>query len=166
MFGVFMALAFQNAGSDSLQGQPLSPWALPSLRNDATGPSGRKARPEACSKSSRTRPASIRFACEANRAQTPVPDAETMIGGMIKRREDGYYRLIEQRLGKSPYLAGPEFTCADIMVTFALAALPLFGGRAIDDLPNTNAYVERTSKRPAYVKAMAIAGPAAVAPVA
>jgi glutathione S-transferase len=106
------------------------------------------------------------FATLVNRAQIPVPDAETMIGGMIKRREDGYYRFIEQRLGKSPYLAGPEFTCADIMVTFALASLPLFGGRAIDDLPNTKAYVERISKRPAYVKAMAIAGPAAVAPAA
>src|ERR1700722_12447795 len=40
-------------------------WTLPSLRNDAVGPSGRKARPEACSESSRTRPASVRFACEA-----------------------------------------------------------------------------------------------------
>ena len=43
-------------------------------------------------------------------------------------------------------------------------ALPRFGGRTVDDLPNVRAYVERIAKRPAYAKAMAIAGPAATRP--
>ena len=93
--------------------------------------------------------------------QTP---AEGAAGVFIKRREGGYYKFLEARLGESPYLAGPEFTCADIMVMFNLTELPLFGGRTIDDLPNAKAYVKRIEARPAYVKAMKIAGPSAVKP--
>jgi glutathione S-transferase len=82
----------------------------------------------------------------------------------IKRREDGYYHHLNARLGEWPYLAGPEFSCADIMVTFNLTELALFGGRGIDDLPNVRAYVERIGKRPAYAKAMKLAGPGAAPP--
>ncbi|MBM4254996.1 MAG: glutathione S-transferase family protein [Deltaproteobacteria bacterium] len=105
------------------------------------------------------------FAKLALGAKAGSPEAE-MIGKAIKRREEAYYRYLDQRLGKSPYLAGPEFTCADVMVTFNLTALPLFGGRAIADLPNVVAYVKRIGERPAYKKAMEIAGPAAVPPKA
>jgi glutathione S-transferase len=76
----------------------------------------------------------------------------------------GYFRYLEQRLGSVPYLAGAEFTCADVMVMFSLTSLPLFGGRKIDHLPNTVAYVDRLSARPAYKKAMAVAGPGAQPP--
>lgn len=91
------------------------------------------------------------------------PEADR-IGGFIRRREDGYYRHLDRRLGESPYLAGPELTCADIMVTFNLTELPLFGGRAISDLPNVQSYVKRIGARPAYQKAMQVAGPSAVPP--
>ncbi|HTO55322.1 MAG TPA: glutathione S-transferase family protein [Myxococcota bacterium] len=88
------------------------------------------------------------------------PDAPR-INGFIERRKGGYFRHLEQRLGTVPYLAGPEFSCADIMVTFNLTELALFGGWSLDDMPNTKAYVKRIESRPAYQKAMAIAGPAA-----
>jgi glutathione S-transferase len=100
------------------------------------------------------------FARNALRAGAHGPDAER-IGGMVQRREDGYFRYLEQRLGRAPYLAGEAFTCADVMVTFALTTAQLFGFRRIDDLPNATAYVRRIGERPAYVKAMAIAGPKA-----
>ncbi len=102
------------------------------------------------------------FAKLALGAQTG-PEAER-VRGFIARRENGYYRHLDARLGASPYLAGAELTCADIMVTFNLTELPLFGGRAITDLPNVLAYVERIGKRPAYQKAMQIAGPGAKRP--
>ena len=106
------------------------------------------------------------FAKRALGVQQPLgPDAQR-INTVVTRRERNYYNYLEQRLGKSPYLAGPEFTCADIMVVFDLTSLPLFGGRTIDDLPNTLAYVKRIGARPAYIKAMAIAGPKAVPPKA
>ena len=101
----------------------------------------------------------IFFAKLAHQGRTDADAAR--VEGFIKRRESGYFRHLEQRLGESPYLAGPDFTCADIMVTFNLTSLPLFGGRGIDDLPNTQAYVKRISARPAYQRAMQIAGPGA-----
>lgn len=104
------------------------------------------------------------FARRALQAQQPLgPDAQRM-DGLVARRERGYYGYLDQRLGKTPYLAGDEFTCADIMSMFLLSTGPLFGGRPIDDLPNALAYVARIGARPAYVKAMAIAGPKAVPP--
>jgi hypothetical protein len=42
--------------------------------------------------------------------------------------------------------------------------LPLFGGREVGDLTNVTAYVRRIEQRPAYAKAMQIAGPKAVPP--
>lgn len=82
----------------------------------------------------------------------------------IDQRAGAYWNYLEQRLGESEYLAGPEFTLADIMVTFNLTSLPLFGGRSTEGMPNVNAYVERISARPAYKKAMEIAGPTASRP--
>lgn len=87
------------------------------------------------------------------------------MGGFLRRREDGYHRHLDETLGRSPFVAGSELTCADLMVTFNLTTLPHFGGRAIDDLPNVKAYVERITQRPAYVRAMSIAGPGARRPM-
>jgi len=91
------------------------------------------------------------------------PDTER-IRGFIERRENGYRAYLDQRLGESPYLGGPGFTCADIMVTFNLTSLPSFAGRGLDDVPNVAAYVKRITQRPAYVRAMEIAGPTATRP--
>lgn len=96
--------------------------------------------------------------------KTLSDDSPDLMKTLIERREHAYYSYIEQRLGEVDYLAGDEFTCADIMMMFNLTTLPLAGGRSIDDLPNTQAYVERVTQRPAYKKAMAIAGPAATPP--
>lgn len=87
---------------------------------------------------------------------------EGRIAGLVKRREDGYARILEQTLAASPYLAGPELTCADIMTVYCLTSPRMFGGR--DDIPNARSYVERIGKRPAYIKAMRIAGPTASPP--
>ncbi|MDH4041226.1 MAG: glutathione S-transferase [Gammaproteobacteria bacterium] len=93
------------------------------------------------------------------------PTADNIMMTTTGRREEGIYRALEQRLGESEYLGGPRFSCADIMSMFNLTSLGMLGARAIDDsLPNTRAYVERVSARPAYQKAMAIAGPAASRP--
>jgi glutathione S-transferase len=103
------------------------------------------------------------FARNALRAGAHGPDAER-IDGMVTRRSTGYFRFLEQRLGASPYLGGPEFTCADIMCFFALSTAQLFGWRSLDNMPNAQKYVARIAQRPAYIKAMAIAGPKATPP--
>ena len=84
---------------------------------------------------------------------------------VMQRRETGLYTFLEQRLGESDYLGADRFTCADIMALFNLTSLEMLGARAIADMtPNTKAYVERVTARPAYQKAMAIAGPTAIPP--
>ncbi|MGB1140685.1 MAG: glutathione S-transferase family protein [Halioglobus sp.] len=84
---------------------------------------------------------------------------------VMQRREDGLYAFLEQRLGESEYLGAERFTCADIMSLFNLTSLELLGARPIDaSLPNTKAYLQRVTARPAYQKAMAIAGPEATPP--
>jgi glutathione S-transferase len=53
------------------------------------------------------------------------------------------------------------------MSMFNLTSLSMLGARQIDDaLPNTLAYVQRVTARPAYQKAMSIAGPEATPPAA
>lgn len=79
-------------------------------------------------------------------------------------REQRMLDLVEQRLSESDYLAGPELTGADIMNVFNFTTWPMFGGPKVDHLSNVCAYLERISERPAYRKAMAIAGPAAKRP--
>lgn len=92
-------------------------------------------------------------------------ESETnMMAKTAKRREDRYYNYLDSYLADHDYLGGDKFSCADIMVMFNLAELSLFGGRTIDDLPNVLKYVGRISERPAYKKAMEIAGPAATRP--
>ncbi len=99
-----------------------------------------------------------KFALSDLTMHTPNSD---LMRSLIRRREEAYYHYLDQRLGESAYLAGPEFSCADIMVMFNITSLPLFGGRSCDDLPNVKAYADRIARRPAYQKAMKIAGPAA-----
>lgn len=102
----------------------------------------------------------------ARTAAGPRSDANAMILSALERREEAYYALLESRLGRAPYLAGEAFSCADIMIMFNLTTLPLFGARSIDGLPNVAEYVRRIGQRPAYQKAMAIAGPEARRPSA
>lgn len=104
----------------------------------------------------------VNFAVKATGGQA---DPGNPLLTTMARREEGLYRALEQRLGESDYLGGPDFTCADIMSLFNLTSLGMLGARAVDDsLPNTRAYVERVTARPAYQKAMTIAGPGASRP--
>ena len=101
------------------------------------------------------------FARLALGTQPPGPEAQRM-AGLLQRREDGYARYMDQTLAKSSFLAGDELTCADIMSVFNLVSLPTFAART--DIPHVKAYLERIAKRPAYIKAMQIAGPTATPP--
>lgn len=104
----------------------------------------------------------VKMAVTASGAEA---DADNLVMTTTQRREDGIYNALEQRLGESDYLGGPQFSCADIMSMFNLTSLAMLGARTPDDsTPNTLAYVERIAARPAYIKAMSLAGPAAARP--
>jgi glutathione S-transferase len=92
------------------------------------------------------------------------PEAHAIMAKSAHRRQEGLYKQLDARLAEAPYLAGDEFTLCEIMAMTDLTTLPAVGGRSIDDLPNAQRYVELVSARPAYQKAMAIAGPTATRP--
>jgi glutathione S-transferase len=60
--------------------------------------------------------------------------------------------LVIQRLSNCPFLAGDQFTAADISVSYAL----LLGLRTSNYIPGSveRAYLARTTTRPAYARAM------------
>lgn len=63
--------------------------------------------------------------------------------------------LVESRLGETAYLAGGEFTAADIMSVFSLTTMRLFPPVDLAPHPNIRAYLQRIGERPAYRRAMA-----------
>ncbi|MEM1110610.1 MAG: glutathione S-transferase family protein [Pseudomonadota bacterium] len=103
----------------------------------------------------------IRMAAQAGGAQD---DGTNPLFTTVNRRIDGLYRALEERLAQHDYLAGDRFTCADIMTLFNLNSLEILGARPLAELPQAAAYVERLSTRPAYQRAMQIAGPDAARP--
>ena len=63
-------------------------------------------------------------------------------------------KLLEARLGKVDYLAGAEFTAADIMAVFSLTTMRYFYPVDLAAYPQILAYLQRISQREAYQRAM------------
>ncbi len=76
-----------------------------------------------------------------------------------KERLDRVLALLEARLGDAPYLAGAEFTAADIMSVFSLTTMRLFQPFDLGPYPDILAYLQRIGARPAYRRAMAKGDP-------
>ena len=94
----------------------------------------------------------------------PGRQTEWVLAAMFQRREAGYARMIEMALVASPYLAGAQLTCADIMATYCLRSPRM--QRARGDMLNAAADLARIAARPAYQRAMAIAEADAELPAA
>ncbi|PWN28400.1 putative glutathione S-transferase [Jaminaea rosea] len=62
--------------------------------------------------------------------------------------------MLEERLASSPYLAGEEFTLADLMALWPLAGARTFIPYSLARYPKVLAYVQKVAARPAYRKAM------------
>ncbi|MES2972494.1 MAG: glutathione S-transferase family protein [Pseudomonadota bacterium] len=90
------------------------------------------------------------------RAKVPMDNPAAQ--GALERVERSL-AMVEQRLGDVPYLAGAEFTAADIMMMFTLTTMRYFQPWDYSGYPNVLAYVARLAQRPAYVAAMAKGDP-------
>jgi len=77
----------------------------------------------------------------------------------LRARLDRAYAQIEARLGETPWLAGADFTAADILSVFPLTTMRLFAPRDLAPYPNIRAYLQRIGARPAFQRAMAKADP-------
>ena len=69
-------------------------------------------------------------------------------------RLDNAFKLVEARTGESDYLAGKEFTAADIMIGFSLTTMRYFLPYDLAGHPNIRGYLQRIGKRDAYRRAM------------
>lgn len=87
-------------------------------------------------------------------ARNFAPEAErnNWSAGQALRMFETRLRLVTRQLARSPYLAGEEFTAADISVTYALELARRFGGVALGEAEQ--AYMARASGREAYERAM------------
>jgi glutathione S-transferase len=79
-------------------------------------------------------------------------DNQILVGS--KARLDRAFDLIEARLGEAEYLAGSQFTTADIMNGFSLTTMRYFQPYDLARCPNIVKYLARIAARPAYKRAM------------
>ena len=73
---------------------------------------------------------------------------------MAKARLDRAFDLIDARTREADYLAGSEFTTADIMMGFSLTTMRYFQPYDLARCPNIVKYLARIGARPAYRRAM------------
>lgn len=85
-------------------------------------------------------------------ADHPVPAA-------MRGRLDKVLGLLEDRLGAVTWLAGRDFSAADIMTVFSLTTMRLFQPIDLAPYPGIRAYLQRIGERPAYRRAMAKSDP-------
>jgi glutathione S-transferase len=88
-----------------------------------------------------------------------VPDgAASPAGARVRVRMQQMLAFVDGKIANTPYFAGSGFTAADIMMLFPFTTMRLFLDYDLAPYPNIVAYMERIKARPAYQKAMALAG--------
>jgi glutathione S-transferase len=110
----------------------------------------------------------------ANASLQPVMGRNMVINRLgIKREENAFakgtwerleraLKFLDARLEKNQWLAGEEFTAADIMTVFSLTTMRVFMPVELGEYKNISAYLQRTGERKAYREAMQRADGASV----
>ena len=94
-----------------------------------------------------------------------IPEAkESPVRARILDRLSKMLAFVDERLAGHEWFAGDTFTAADIMMSFPLTTMHRYLEFDLAPHANIRAWVARIDARPAYAKAMALAGPDAKAP--
>jgi len=89
-----------------------------------------------------------------------VPEASASpVTARIHERVKQMLSFVESELGSGPWFAGADFSVADVMMVFPFTTMRHFLDYDLAPYPNILAYLKRIEARPAYRKAMAVAGP-------
>jgi len=89
-----------------------------------------------------------------------LPDGSASpVGNRVQARMQLMLGFVDAELATVPYFAGADFTAADVMMTFPFTTMRRFLDYDIAPYANIAAYVKRIEARPAYQKAMTLAGP-------
>lgn len=91
-----------------------------------------------------------------------IPEArDSPVKAKIGDRVTQMLTFVDRELGDSRWFAGEEFTAADVMMAFPFTTMRHFLVVDLTPYPNLVDYVRRIESRPAYQKAMLLAGPKA-----
>ncbi len=82
------------------------------------------------------------------------PTANNPVSLAMKERLERALKLVETRLGQTPYFAGSRLTAADIIMVFSLTTMRLFTPVELSPYPHILAYLQRIGERDAYRTAM------------
>ena len=85
--------------------------------------------------------------------------AASPVTARIRERMKQMLTFVDTELGVGPWFAGDAFTAADVMMVFPFTTLRNFLDYDLAQYANIVAYVARVGVRPAYRKAMSLAGP-------
>jgi glutathione S-transferase len=66
---------------------------------------------------------------------------------------------METEIGKTPWFAGPDFTAADVQMSFPLEAASARAGLTATTRPHLHDWLKRIHARPAYQRALVKGGP-------
>jgi len=93
-----------------------------------------------------------------------IPEAkESPVKARIDARVKAMLEFVDGEIAKSEWFAGREFTAADVMMVFPFTTMRRFLEYDLSPYAHIAAYLARIESRPAYRKAMSIAGPDAPA---
>ena len=89
-----------------------------------------------------------------------VPEAnESPVKARITNRMTQMLAFVDGELAGRSYFVGDAFTAADVMMLFPFTTMRRYLEYDLAPYPNVQAYLARIELRPAYRKAMALAGP-------
>jgi len=89
-----------------------------------------------------------------------IPEAaESPVRKRMLARQQQMLSFVDVELGDGPWFAGTEFTAADVMMTFPFTTMRRFLEYDLAPYTNIVDYIKRIEARPAYRKAMTLAGP-------
>jgi len=89
-----------------------------------------------------------------------IPDGDkTPAGVRVLARMKYMLSFVDAEIADGPYFVGEEFSAADVMMTFTFTTMRYFLDYDLAPYPHIVAYLRRIEARPAYRKAMELAGP-------
>jgi len=89
-----------------------------------------------------------------------VKEASTSpVYARMRERMNQMLAFVDAELAAGPWFAGGQFTAADVMMVFPFTTLRNFLDYDLEPYANLRAYLARIEARPAYGKAMSLAGP-------
>jgi glutathione S-transferase len=81
-------------------------------------------------------------------------DASNPMAQFVNRTRETSLKMLDDRLRENKWLAGEEFTAADVMTVFSLSTMRMFAPYSLEGREAILAYLKRVGERDGYRRAM------------